>query len=257
MMKSYMAKGCFVSIAALLLMSFTFVGPDEKPRHKATEEIAAARAASASITGTVTFSGAIPKMRPISMGSEPTCAAKHSTPPVSEALVLGEDNKMANIFVKVKSGLADNSFETPKEPVVVNQEGCIYDPHVFGVMVDQPIKFLNSDGVLHNVHPLPKVNRSFNLAMPGTVTETTKAFSKAEEELFVIKCDVHPWMQAYMAVMPHPFYNVTGKDGKFTLSGLAAGTYEIEAWHERLGTLTKSVTVKDGETQSVDFTFER
>lgn len=256
MIKSKMMKGFFLSVATLLLMSFSFIGLNEK-KGKETESISTSKIAGATITGTVVYSGAVPKMRPIDMGAEPTCAAKHTTTAVSQALVLGADNKMAYVFVKVKSGLAKKTYEAPKEPVVIDQNGCVYEPHVFGVMAGQDLKFLNSDGVLHNVHPLPKVNRSFNLAMPKAIKETVKSFDKVEEEMFTIKCDVHPWMQAFMCVMPHPFYSVTGKDGKFTISGLEPGTYEIEAWHERLKAQTATVTVKAGETKSVDFTFSR
>jgi hypothetical protein len=124
-------------------------------------------------------------------------------------------------------------------------------------MAGQPIKILNSDGILHNVHPLPKNNRKFNLAMPKAITSTEKSFPKVEETPFVIKCDVHPWMKAYAAVLGHPFYSVTSKDGKFNISGLEPGNYEVEAWHEKMGTLTASVTVKAGETAVNNFVFER
>lgn len=212
----------------------------------------------ATVTGTVTFEGQAPSLQLLDMGAEPTCAAKHEEPPRSQALVLGDGNTMAYVFVKVKSGLpAGKTYAAPSEPVVLDQNGCVYEPHVFGVMVDQPIRILNSDGILHNVHPQPAVNRSVNFAMPRTLTEKMHTFKKAEPEPFSIKCDVHPWMLAYAAVMPHPFYSVTQKDGKFTISGLEGGTYEIEAWHERLGTQTASVTVAAGESQTVDFVFKR
>jgi hypothetical protein len=123
-----------------------------------------------------------------------------------------------------------------------------------GVMVGQPFKILNSDGLLHNVHALPKTNKEFNMAMPASRTEAIETFTKPEP-IFKIKCDVHPWMGAYVAVMGHPFFDVTEKDGKFTIKNVPAGTYEIEAWHEKLGTKTQSVTIGADETKSVDFTF--
>jgi hypothetical protein len=138
--------------------------------------------------------------------------------------------------------------------VVLDQKGCMYEPHVMGIMVGQPYRILNSDGILHNIHTLPNVNRSFNQGMPATLTETTTTFPMAEP-VFQIKCDVHPWMSAYIAVFTHPFFSVTGTDGKFTISGLDPGTYEITAWHERLGTQTASVTVGASDTQTQDFTF--
>jgi hypothetical protein len=122
-----------------------------------------------------------------------------------------------------------------------------------GVMVNQPFKVLNSDGILHNVHALPKVNPQFNMAMPASRTEAVEDFAKVEG-MFVIKCDVHPWMKAYIEVLSHPYFDVTESDGKFVLGGLPAGTYEVEIWHEKLGTQTQKVTVGADETKSIDFT---
>jgi hypothetical protein len=123
-----------------------------------------------------------------------------------------------------------------------------------GIMVGQPFKVLNDDGVLHNVHALAKVNRPFNMAMPPTRKEATETFAK-EEGMFTIKCDVHPWMQAYIGVFGNPFFTVTKTDGKFTIANLPAGTYEIEAWHEKLGTRKATVTVGASDTKQVGFKF--
>jgi hypothetical protein len=130
----------------------------------------------------------------------------------------------------------------------------VYSPHVMGIMVGQQYKILNSDGVLHNIHTLPKVNPSFNKGMPPTLKETTTKFDKPEA-VFHIKCDVHPWMSAYVAVFTHPFFSVTSTDGKFTISGLDPGTYEVTAWHEKLGTRTASVTVAANDKKTQDFKF--
>ena len=206
------------------------------------------------ITGKVTFEGKVPTMKPIAMDADPTCAKKHSTPVLSEWLVLGEGNTLGNVLVRVAKGLPDKPYPAPKDPVVMDQNGCKYVPHVMGIMVGQPFKVLNSDGVLHNVHALPKVNKPFNMAMPPTRKEAMETFTK-EEGMFTVKCDVHPWMQAYLGVMSNPFFTVTKPDGKFTISGLDAGTYEIEAWHEKAGTRTATVTVGATDTKSVDFKF--
>ncbi len=255
---------CFIMLL-LLMISCSSEKKNEAEKQAGTTETAEATTADveatsgpkATITGTVTFAGAVPKLQLISMDAEPACAAKHTEPVRSQALVLGPGNALANVFVKVKSGLPQKTYPPPKEPVVIDQDGCLYSPHVFGVMVGQPLKILNSDGILHNIHPHPKINRAFNIAMPKTLKETQRTFKKVEEDLFPIKCDVHPWMQAFMCVMPHPFYSVTQKDGKYTISGLPPGTYEIEAWHEKMGTRTASVTVAEGETKTLDFTFKR
>jgi plastocyanin len=207
-----------------------------------------------SITGTVTFSGAAPTLPPLTMDADPACAKKHSGPVSSEMLVLGDGNSMANIMVWVSEGLPEGrTWPVPETPVVMDQNGCQYEPHVMGIMVGQTYRILNSDGILHNVHTLPKVNASFNQAMPATRKEATTSFSQPEA-IFNIKCDVHPWMSAYLGVYTHPFFSVTGTDGEYTISGLNPGTYEITAWHERLGTQTASVTVGEGATTQ-DFTF--
>jgi plastocyanin len=212
-------------------------------------------ALAATITGTVTYDGKIPSLKPVDMGADAACAKMHGTPQPSDVLVLGPGNTMANIMVNVASGLpAGKTYPAPKEPVVMDQKGCHYDPHVFGLMVDQPFKVLNSDGILHNVHALPKINTPFNMAMPPTVKESTKSFGKAEG-MFMIKCDVHPWMSSYAGVFTNPFFSVTKADGKFTISGLDAGTYEIQAWHEKLGVQKASVTVTGSETKTVNFKY--
>jgi len=208
-----------------------------------------------SITGTVTFEGTAPNLKPLTMDADPACAKMHSGPAPNEMLVLGSANTMGNILVSVSEGLpAGRTWPAPQTPVVLDQKGCTYVPHVMGIMVGQPYRILNSDGILHNVHTLPKINPSFNQAMPGTRKEATTTFAKPEN-LFQIKCDVHPWMSAYIGVYTHPFFSVTGTDGKFTIQGLDAGTYEITAWHEKLGTRTASVTVSGSDTKTQDFKF--
>lgn len=211
----------------------------------------------ASIKGTVVFEGSPPQLKEIKMDADPICKSKHSTAAKSEVLVLGDGQTMANVFVKVTSGLSKKEYPTPKDPAVLDQRGCVYNPHVMGVMANQTIKLLNPDGTLHNVHAMPKINKEFNMAMPTFRKEATQKFTKVEEDMFQIKCDVHPWMGGWIAVMSHPYFAVTGIDGKFSLDDLPAGTYEIEAWHEKLGTQTAKVTVAAGDSKSADFSFKK
>lgn len=213
--------------------------------------------AAATITGTVKYTGDVPTLKPIDMSADPACKAQHAKPVTPDVLVLGSGNTLGDAFVRVKSGLpAGKKFTAPTTPAVLDQKGCMYAPKVVGVMVGQTLKVKNSDPVLHNVHGLPKVNPGFNLAMPKTKKETDRTFRKAED-FFSVKCDVHPWMNATIAVMEHPYFSATGPDGKFTISGLDAGTYEIEAWHAKLGTQTMKVTVGAAESKSVDFAFAK
>jgi plastocyanin len=214
--------------------------------------------AGATVTGTVKFEGEAPAMKTLAMDADPVCVTNNAGKEVkSETLVLGAGNTMGNIFVRVKSGLpAGKTYTAPADAVVVDQKGCKYVPHVIGAMVGQPVKILNSDGTLHNVHGLPTAKTEFNEAMPKFKKEVTRSFDK-EEVVFPVKCDVHPWMQGYVGVVSHPFFAVTKEDGKFSIGGLEPGTYEIEVWHEKLGTQVVSVTVAEGDSKTADFTFKK
>ena len=259
-------KNFYLASLSLLALAVLAIGcgggeSGETPAATSAEESSGssggdAPTGTASISGTVSYEGDVPSLRPIAMEADKDCAAMHSEPVANEMLVLGDGNTLANIMVRVKSGLPSGSWPTPSEAAVMDQKGCKYVPHVFAVMANQPIKILNSDGIMHNVHALPKVNREFNKPMPGAVTETSTTFDKAED-IFEMKCDVHPWMRSYVAVYDHPYFAVTQENGQFSITGLPAGTYQIEAWHERLPAQTVSITVGDGESATQDFTFKR
>ncbi len=222
-----------------------------------TALLLAVSAQAGTISGTIKYDGKVPQFKPIEMQADPICLSQHTSAIFPETLVLGPDNTMANVFVYVKGGLpAGQTYPIPAEAVVLDQKGCKYTPHVIGVMVKQPVKILNPDGTLHNVHVLSAKNAEQNFAMPKFRAEMTHTFDTAEF-MFPVKCDVHPWMGAWVAVMPHPFYSVSKEDGKFSIANLPAGTYEIEAWHEKLGTQKATVTIGADETKEANFTFSR
>jgi len=210
--------------------------------------------ADGTITGTVKFEGTAPHSRLIHMDADPVCYAVNKGNVHSQAIILGDNNTLKDAFVYIKSGLTVYKSAQLIGPAVIDQAGCNYNPHVIGVLVGQKVKFLNPDGTLHNVHAMCQINPEFNAAMPDFRKELTVSFDKSEF-MFPIRCDVHPWMQAWMAVMPHPFFAVTGPDGKFEIKNVPAGTYTIEAWHEKLDSKTVTVIVKDGMAQRIDFTF--
>lgn len=217
------------------------------------EAIAELQEGDATITGTVRYTGEPPNLPTIDMNADPSCAEMHDDAVQAQSLVLGDDQSMANVFVQVKDGFDQGDHQAPSTPVVIDQEGCMYKPHVVGMMAGQPLQFLNSDGILHNVHGTPQSNREFNLGMPGSLHQKTVTLN--QPELYVpVKCDVHPWMSAYVGVMTHPYFEVTEEDGQFEIT-VPAGTYTMEAWHERLGTQTQEVTVAAGESATVDFEF--
>lgn len=209
------------------------------------------------VKGVVKFEGQPPKPRLIRMKQDKNCEAIHKGKPIlSEDFVLNKNGTLKWVLVYVKSGISGN-FELPKEPAILDQQGCIYKPRVFGVMVGQPVEIRNSDPTFHNVHFVSKNNGGFNIGQPRKGLKTTKTFSKPElPGTAFFKCDVHPWMRAWIGIFEHPFFDVTGDDGSFTISGLPAGTYEVEAWHEKLGTQKAKVTLKAGETVTVNFLFK-
>lgn len=212
----------------------------------------AAPEGTASVSGTVRFNGPPPARTAINQDRE--CSELNDDPVQSQAVVVNDDGTLRHVFVYVKEGLGDQTYPVPDEPVVLDQEGCMYVPHVFGVQVGQTIQIENSDPLLHNIHAMPQTNRPFNFGMPTQNSVREQSF-RQPEVMVRIKCDVHPWMLAYAGVVTHPFHSVTGENGSFSLENLPAGEYVIEAWHETHGTATQTVTVGDGESAELEFTF--
>jgi plastocyanin len=208
----------------------------------------------ASVVGHVKFQGQLPQSAKLSMSADPSCAKLHTIPTVSQDFVTGNDNTLGNVVVFISDGLGNRTFDVPAEEVTFEQKGCIYQPHVVALRANQKIRLVNSDNLTHNVHPIPANNREWNKAEPAGST-TEESFAR-EEIAIPVKCNVHPWMKSYIAVFKHPYFAVTGKDGSFQLPNLPPGEYTVEAWHEKLGTMTQKITVASGESKSVDFTFK-
>ncbi len=211
----------------------------------------------ATISGRIAFTGAKPAPARIDMSEEQTCAQKHPQGAFAEDVVVNSNNTLKNVYVYVKSGLPANMrFPVPTEHVTLDQDGCQYKPHVFGVQVGQMIDIKNSDGILHNIKAMPVTNRPFNISQPTTMT-TSRAFSDAEPPPAPIplQCNVHSWMNGYVGVLPHPYFAVTGDDGSFSIGRLPPGTYVIEAWQGKYPAQQQTVTVGPKETKNITFTF--
>jgi hypothetical protein len=205
------------------------------------------------VTGTVKLAGKPPAARVVSMDSDPLCMPEG--PNTSEVILVGPGNGLQNVFLHVKDGLGDRRFIAPQTPVVLDQKGCKYFPHVFGAQVGQPVIIVNSDPTLHNVHAVPKANSEFNFGQGTKGMKMTRIFDKPEV-MVPFRCDVHGWMAAYAGITNHPFYAVSKPDGTFEIKGLPAGTYVIEAWHERLGIQTQKVTVDGKAGATANFAFK-
>jgi hypothetical protein len=206
------------------------------------------------IAGKVVVDGTLPQNAAIQMASDPACEAGNTEGAAQETYV-ASDGGLQNVFVYIKDGLGNKYlFDTPTDPVKMEQKGCHYVPHVLGIRVAQPLQVVNADSTMHNVHGMPTANREFNFSQPVPMTSTVTFTTK--EVMIPFKCDVHSWMHSYIGVLDHPYFAVTGNGGKFDLRTVPAGTYTIEAWHEKLGTQTQTVTLGEKETKDITFTFK-
>jgi len=246
---------CTILIALFLVVGCGG-GGDTAPAADApaASNLPAAPSGSATISGVVKFIGAAPKRQRLRLDEE--CQAMHAEPVLAENVIVNDNGTLDDVFVYVKSGIEGGPYAPPADPVIFDQHGCTYHPHVFGIQVGQSLKILNSDPLLHNIHVMPTTNRPYNFGMPKKGDERERAFKVAEEEVMVkIKCDVHPWMHAWAGVLPHSFYSVSDTTGAFSLQNLPAGTYVIEAWHEQYGSSSQTVTIGDGESATLEFSF--
>ena len=208
------------------------------------------------LKGHVKYDGKPPKTKRLRMDADPVCSASHSGPVYSENFKMADDGSMAEALVYLRN--VSYSDGAPVDPVVLDQKGCVYEPHVLGMIAGQELLIKNSDATLHNIHSMPKVNKEFNFAMPKVVKEKMASFGKSEADPFYIKCDVHPWMKSWVLVSDHPYFAVTDSKGNFSIDGIPEGTYEVVCWQEKFkkNPLTASVKIGDGETTQ-NFTFTR
>lgn len=190
-------------------------------------------ATAGSISGVVFYTGAPPVAQELKIAGNPECSSLQHGPLYSEALLV-QDGRLINAFVYIKAGLEDTVFGVPEEAVRIDNRRCIYVPHVAGAQVQQAVQLVNSDPTLHNMNIMAKYNNSLNFGFPVQGMKRTHRFSKAEVMLS-LKCDVHPWMRAYLGVLDHPFFKVTGPDGSYNFEGVPPGNYSVAVWHETLG----------------------
>jgi plastocyanin len=221
-----------------------------KPAPAAQEKIEAP----ATISCRVILEGTPPRMETVKMNADRKCVMMHKEPVSFQNVVTNGKGMLQNAFVYVKEGLGSHSYPVPTEPVVIDQDGCMYTPHVMGIRVGQPLQVVNKDPVLHNIHALPKINAGFNFAQPHEGMKKEETFSQPEI-MVKVKCDVHSWMSAYVGVLDHPFFGVSDSNGACVLKKLPPGEYVVAAWHESFGSLEQKVIVAAGELKNITFQF--
>ncbi len=254
--KNYLAILCLIALLGLLAACSKKESSNEAEEKAATANAPAAPATPidpstvASVSGTVKYDGTAPKPAKIDMSQDPACKGTNE----AETLVVSHGD-LANVFVYVKDGLGNRTFDVPKETVTIDQQGCKYHPHVLGVMTGQNIEIKNADQTTHNIHPTPKDNREWNESQPPSSAPLEKSFAR-EEIMLPVKCNQHPWMKMYINVVKNPFYAVTDKDGKYEIKGLPPGTYTLAFVQEKLGEQTQQVTLGPKDSKTVDQAFK-
>lgn len=206
------------------------------------------------VTGKVLFKGKAPAEVRLNMNADPVCKREHPGPVYSQDVVVNKNETLKNVIIYIKSGLPAKTYPAPNNKVMLDQKGCEYHPHVVGLMVGEDLEIKNSDPTLHNVHSLSKLNPQFNRAQPMKNMVMNEKFEKPE--IFKVKCEVHPWMGAFIGVFNSPYFAVTGDDGSFTLKNVPPGEYTIEAWQEKYGVQTAKVKVGPSGNATVDFTYK-
>jgi plastocyanin len=246
-----------LALCALLVLAGCNKKEEQPANSMAEQPMAAAPAATpidpataATVSGTVKFDGTAPKASKIDMSQDPACKGMNE----AENVVVDGGN-LANVFVYVKDGLGNRAFDVPKDPVVLDQQGCKYHPHVLGVMAGQTIDIKNDDQTTHNIHPTPKDNREWNESQPPSSPAIEKNFAR-EEIMLPVKCNQHPWMKMYINVVKNPFFAVTDKSGKYEIKGLPPGDYTIAFVQEKLGEQDQKVTVAAKDMKTVDQSFK-
>ena len=206
------------------------------------------------VKGRVKFEGPAPHPARVVMATEPSCMKLHPGGVLAEDVVVDQGGGLENVVVYISDAAASGNYEPPKEEITFEQKGCMYQPHVLAMQANQKLKILNDDATMHNIHPTPQNNREWNKSQsPGMQVEET--FPR-EEIAIPVKCNVHPWMKGYIAVFKHPYFAVSGKDGAFNIKNLPPGTYTLQAWHEKLGSLTRKITVGPDGAADVELVFK-
>lgn len=251
-----MRRSTSATLAPLVAVLFGIVAALGVARTAQAEPRTGTQAAgqnSGAVSGTIRFEGTPPRRATIHMESDPVCAAEHTQPVLTQDGKVNANGTLPNVFVYIQG--VSGSFTPPSKPAVIDQTGCMYKPHVLGVMAGQKLRIISSDPTTHNIHFLSKINKPWNQTqLPGSPPLVHK-FARPEI-MIPVHCNHHPWMSAYVGVTSNPFFAVTGSDGTFAIKGLPPGEYTLHAWTAAFGMQEQKITVRDGQSTMANFTFK-
>jgi plastocyanin len=248
--------GSLIWVATVALLAFgckKTTAPGESPNVSTPSYTQIDYNTSGTVSGTIKFTKKAPPRVQIDMAQDPACSLSDTN---SSEQYMVKDGKLQNVFVYIRDGLGNKIYPAPSTPVVIDQRGCRYVPHVIGVQVGQPVEFTNSDATMHNIHTTAEnpVNPEIDISQPPKGGTTQKVFGKPEL-MIPVRCNNHPWMNAFINVSPSPFFAVTDENGHFEIRGLPPGTYTLVADHEELGQQTQQITVQSKQTATADFSY--
>jgi len=236
----------FVGLGTVLLAGIVKAAPPQAGN---------AASGTGEIAGKIYFKGTKPKLLPLDMGKDPVCVSEHSATVYAQDGTVNSNGTLPNAFVYIKQGSVNLAGPAPRNSVDLTQSGCMYEPHVLGIMVGQPLQVLTLDPTTHNIHVVAKINREWNVTQQPGSPSVIRKFTHPEI-MIPVHCNEHPWMKAYIGVVSNPFYAVTGSDGSFVLKNVPPGEYTLEVWTATFGTQEQKVVVRPGETATADLTFE-
>ncbi len=255
MIASCCLLGWVAGISGCSRKSETTAQPDQRAQEAVVPAFHADPVTAGSISGTIRYTGKRPARKAIDMGNDPACVEAHHGKAFDESLVVSSKGSLANVFIFVRGGLEGKRFETPSFPVVVDQNGCWFQPRIIGIQTGQLFEVRNSDPVTHNIHPMAQINREWNHSQGAGDPPMARKFAKPEV-MIRVKCNIHSWMHAFVGVVDNPYFAVSKEDGSYSIENLPPGTYLIGFWQEALGTQERQVTVAPHSNTQVNLTFK-
>lgn len=251
-----MRKPLFTAASLLLVASCSKAPEAKKAETKAETVFTEVDASTAgAVEGKIVFTGKAPARKKVDFSEDPNCGKLHKGEFFNDVVAVNKNGTLSNVFVYVKEGLEGKKFRPPTTPVTITQKGCWFEPRMLGIEAGQPFQVVNADPLTHNIHPRTVNSREWNQSQEAGSEPLLRKFARTEI-MVRVKCNIHPWMKAWVGVTEHPYHSISGSDGTFSLKNLPPGEYTIEARQEEYGAQQQKVKVAAKATESLTFTFK-